>query len=150
MTDTHISQNALEQQGSIDTEKVTTQNVSNDYNEGSIVKNVASDSILDVSQTSQNSAKKVDIVLAGITYPIYCPVDEEPELRSAVYELNNFMLDLKKQAPNQSQENILVLCCLDLYEKITAQKRIESKRLEQSKQTDEMLNKIIKDAQSIR
>lgn len=99
--------------------------------------------------TSESLTKKVDIVLAGVTYPIFCPVNEEPELRSAVYELNNFMLDLKKQAPNQSQENILVLCCLNLYEKVNAQKRLVADQLNENKQTEVMLSKIINDARSI-
>lgn len=101
------------------------------------------------NSTSESLTKKVDIVLAGVTYPIFCPVNEEPELRSAVYELNNFMLDLKKQAPNQSQENILVLCCLNLYEKVNAQKRLVADQLNENKQTEAMLSKIINDARSI-
>ncbi len=51
--------------------------------------------------------KKVDIVIAGITYQIYCPVHEEAELRSAVYYINNFLLDIKKGAPSLSTGTML-------------------------------------------
>ncbi|MGP5010589.1 cell division protein ZapA [Psychrobacter glacincola] len=93
--------------------------------------------------------KKVDIVIAGVTYPIYCPVHEQEELRSAVSYINNYALDLKRDAPSLSQESILVLCCLNLYEKIHTNQRNDEDRLQQDKQSEALLNKIMKDAQSV-
>lgn len=93
--------------------------------------------------------KKVDIAIAGVTYPIYCPVHEQEELLSAVSYINDFALNLRRNSPNLSQENLLVLCCLNLYEKIHSNKRSEEDRLQQSKQSESLLNKIMKDAQSI-
>ncbi|WP_367111444.1 cell division protein ZapA [uncultured Psychrobacter sp.] len=98
---------------------------------------------------SKPQMKKVDIVIAGVTYQIYCPVDEEAELRSAVYYINNFLLDIKKDAPGLSQENLLVLCCLNLYEKIHTNDKTNATNKQQSKQAEELLNKIMKDAKSI-
>ena len=93
--------------------------------------------------------KKVDIVIAGVTYPIYCPVHEQEELRSAVSYINNYALDLKRDAPRLSQESILVLCCLNLYEKIHTNQRNDEDRLQQDKLSEALLNKIMKDAQSV-
>ena len=93
--------------------------------------------------------KKVDVAIAGVTYPIYCPVHEQEELHSAVSYINNYALDLKRDAPSLSQESLLVLCCLNLYEKIHANQRNEEDRLQQSKQSETLLNKIMKDAHSI-
>jgi len=93
--------------------------------------------------------KKVDIAIAGVTYPIYCPVHEQEELMSAVSYINNHALDLKKEAPSLSQESLLVLCCLNLYEKIHANQRSDEDRMQQSKQSEALLNKIMKDAHSI-
>lgn len=93
--------------------------------------------------------KKVDIVIAGITYQIYCPVDEEAELRSAVYYINNFILDIKKDSPSLGQENLLVLCCLNLYEKIHSNDKANNANKQQSKQAEALLGKIMQDAQSI-
>ena len=93
--------------------------------------------------------KKVDIPIAGVTYPIYCPVHEQEELMSAVSYINNHALDLKKEAPSLSQESLLVLCCLNLYEKIHANQRSDEDRMQQSKQSEALLNKIMKDAHSI-
>ena len=105
------------------------------------------------SQASGKAAepqiKKVDIAIAGVTYPIFCPVHEQEELLSAVSYINNYALDLKRDAPSLSQESILVLCCLNLYEKIHANQRSDEDRLQKDKQSQALLNKIMKDAHSI-
>ena len=93
--------------------------------------------------------KKVDVAIAGVTYPIYCPVHEQEELHSAVSYINNYALDLKRDAPSLSQESLLVLCCLNLYEKIHTNQRSDEDRLQQDKQSEALLNKIMKDAQSV-
>ena len=99
--------------------------------------------------TPEQQIKKVDVAIAGVTYPIYCPVHEQEELHSAVSYINNYALDLKRDAPSLSQESLLVLCCLNLYEKIHANQRNEEDRLQQSKQSEALINKIMKDAHSI-
>lgn len=101
------------------------------------------------SASAEPQIKKVDITIAGATYPIFCPAHEEEELRSAVYHINEFAIALKKESPRLSQENLLVLCCLNLYEKIHNTQKQDNERLEQSKQTEALLSKIMKDAQSI-
>lgn len=99
--------------------------------------------------TPEPQIKKVDVAIAGVTYPIYCPVHEQEELHSAVSYINNYALDLKRDAPSLSQESLLVLCCLNLYEKIHTNQRNEEDRLQQSKQSEALINKIMKDAHSI-
>ena len=93
--------------------------------------------------------KKVDVAIAGVTYPIFCPVHEQEELRAAVSYINDFALKLRRDAPSLSQENLLVLTCLNLYEKIQTHERNEEDRLQQSKQSEALLNKIMKDAHSV-
>ena len=102
-----------------------------------------------VTRPAEPQVKKVDIAIAGITYPIYCPVHEEEELRAAVFYINDYVLDLRRNSPSLSQESLLVLCCLNLYEKIQTNKRDEEDRLQQNKQSEALLNKVIKDAHSI-
>ncbi|MEN6669314.1 cell division protein ZapA [Psychrobacter sp. B38] len=102
-----------------------------------------------VKSAPEPQIKKVDIAIAGVTYPIYCPVHEQEELRSAVAYINNYALDLRQDAPSLSQENLLVLCCLNLYEKIHANQRSDEDRVQNDKQSEALLNKIMKDAQSI-
>lgn len=100
-------------------------------------------------KAAEPQIKKVDIAIAGVTYPIFCPVHEQEELLSAVSYINNYALDLKRDAPSLSQESILVLCCLNLYEKIHANQRSDEDRLQKEKQSQALLNKIMKDAHSI-
>lgn len=109
----------------------------------------ASTSSQDNGKAAEPQIKKVDIAIAGVTYPIFCPVHEQEELLSAVSYINNYALDLKRDAPSLSQESILVLCCLNLYEKIHANQRSDEDRLQKDKQSQALLNKIMKDAHSI-
>ncbi|MDE4455438.1 cell division protein ZapA [Psychrobacter sp. DAB_AL62B] len=102
-----------------------------------------------VTSAPEPQVKKVDIAIAGVTYPIYCPVHEEEELRAAVFYINDYVLDLRRNSPSLSQESLLVLCCLNLYEKIQTNKRDEEDRLQQDKQSVALLNKVIQDAHSI-
>lgn len=113
------------------------------------VTSTASNASSAVAKPAEPQIKKVDVAIAGVTYPIYCPVHEQEELHSAVSYINNYALDLKRDAPSLSQESILVLCCLNLYEKIHANQRNEEDRLQQDKQSEALINKIMKDAQSI-
>ncbi|MDN6276285.1 cell division protein ZapA [Psychrobacter sp.] len=99
--------------------------------------------------TPEPQIKKVDIAIAGVTYPIYCPVDEQEDLQSAVTYINNYALELRRDAPSLSQESILVLCCLNLYERISANQQKDAERTKQDQQTRVLLNKITKDAHSI-
>ena len=101
------------------------------------------------NETLEPQMKKVDIVIAGNTYPIYCPINEEEALRSAVYVINNSVLDLKEQAPNLTQENLLVLCCLNLQEKIHSQQKDVEQHYHNAEQSEMLLNKIIDDADSV-
>ena len=102
-----------------------------------------------VIRPAEPQIKKVDISIAGITYPIYCPVHEEEELRAAVFYINDYVLDLRRNAPSLSQESLLLLCCLNLHEKIQTNKRDEEDRSQQYKQSVALLNKVIQDAHSI-
>lgn len=93
--------------------------------------------------------KKVSIAIAGVTYSVYCPVNEEADLRSAVYYINNFALDIKKESPNLNQENLLLLSCLNLYEKIHAYEKADNTQREESKKANELLSKIVRDAKTV-
>ncbi|MGO2278334.1 MULTISPECIES: cell division protein ZapA [unclassified Psychrobacter] len=111
--------------------------------------NISSTMAQSNTKTPEPQIKKVDIAIAGVTYPIFCPVHEQEELLSAVSYINNYALDLKRDSPSLSQESILVLCCLNLYEKIHANQRSDEDRLQKNKQSEALLNKIMKDAHSI-
>lgn len=100
-------------------------------------------------ESAATDIKKVTIHIAGKSYSINCPANEEAELRAAVFYINNFVLDIKQDAPQLNQENLLVLCCLNLYEKIHEQQQSDSSQRQLSKEADLLLDKILKDAESM-
>lgn len=97
----------------------------------------------------QPQLKKVDIIIAGVRYSVMCPIHEEEELRSAVYYINNFAMDIKNSAPSISQENLLVLSCLNLFEKISSQEKMASHNKNNNQESEALLNKLIEDAESM-
>ena len=109
----------------------------------------ATTSATKINSAPQPQIKKVDIAIAGVSYPIYCPVHEQEELYAAVSYINDYALNLKRDAPSLSQESLLVLCCLNLHEKIHVNQRSDENRLQKDKQSEALLNKVMKDAHSI-
>ncbi|WP_227431034.1 cell division protein ZapA [Psychrobacter sp. I-STPA6b] len=95
------------------------------------------------------SIKKVDIMISGKTYTINCPANEEKELKDATNYINDFILDLRKQAPQLSHENLLVLCCLNLYEKIHANETAKKSQDNQDKVAESLIDKLIRDAKAM-
>lgn len=124
-------------------------NVNSNANNNKTTNSTVSSSAAKPENAPEPQIKKVDVAIAGVTYPIYCPVHEQEELHAAVSYINDFALKLRKEAPGLSQENLLVLSCLNLYEKIQTHERNEEDRIQQSKQSDALLNKIMQDAHSI-
>lgn len=93
--------------------------------------------------------KKVDILISGKTYSINCPEDGVDELNAASAYINDFIQELRQQAPQLSHENLLVLCCLNLYEKIHAQESLNESNTKDSEQAEILIDKIIKDTTSM-
>ena len=94
--------------------------------------------------------KKVDIIISGKSYSINCPVDEVDELNAACTYINDFIQELRQQAPQLSHENLLVLCCLNLYEKIhTIQKKLDQSSIPDNEEAEALLDKILDDANSL-
>ena len=164
MTDNHNnitekqSQNSALKNAQVKTNQVETNQVKNSQAQktepqaqttASNNANTQSSTATKVHSAPEPQIKKVDIAIAGVTYPIYCPVHEQEELRSAVSYINDYALNLKRDAPSLSQESLLVLCCLDLYEKIQTHERNEEDRGQQDKESMALLNKVIQDAHSI-
>jgi len=124
-------------------------NLNSNANSNKTTNSTVSSSAAKPESAPEPQIKKVDVAIAGVTYPIFCPVHEQEELHAAVSYINDFALKLRKEAPGLSQENLLVLSCLNLYEKIQIHERNEEDRLQQSKQSEALLKKIMKDAHSI-
>lgn len=126
--------------------------ISNTLNSANTQTNTAGGSTkadTNVTRSAEPQMKKVDISIAGTTYPINCPVHEEEELRAAVFYINDYVLNLRKNSPSLSQDSLLLLCCLNLHETVQTNKRGEEDRSQQEKQSVALLSKVIQDAHSI-
>lgn len=93
--------------------------------------------------------KLVDVVISGVTYPIQCPADEVQSLQKASDFINQFISDIRKQAPTLNHENLLVLCCLNLYEQIDSQQLQQKHHQLENERMQVLINKISQDANSI-
>lgn len=93
--------------------------------------------------------KLVDVVISGVTYPIQCPADEVQSLQKASDFINQFISDIRKQAPTLNHENLLVLCCLNLHEQIDSQQLQQKHHQLENERMQALINKISQDANSI-
>ena len=56
----------------------------------------------------------VSVQLLGKSYDVGCKPEDQQSLKQAGLKINQMMLDIKKTAPNLSQEKLLVLSALTL------------------------------------
>lgn len=89
--------------------------------------------------------KKIDVFVNGRSYTINCPASEEAELQRAANYVNQFVQDIRKQAPQLTQEELLVLCSLNLYEKAEALQQ----HLDTEITAKNMVQGMIEDTQSL-
>ncbi|PNK61280.1 cell division protein ZapA [Psychrobacter sp. FDAARGOS_221] len=96
----------------------------------------------------------VNINILGRSYNINCPVGEEQELALATNHINDFIGNIRDQAPQVGYENLLVLCCLDLFGKVQqASKTADASALEHSttaEHANQLIEKMIEEMQAIR
>ncbi|MGL5252971.1 MAG: cell division protein ZapA [Moraxella sp.] len=85
------------------------------------------------------STKKVDILINGRSYTINCPVSEETALQRAASYVNQFVQEVRSQAPQLPQEELLVLCALTLYEKSESLQRHQENEATAQAMIDAML-----------
>ncbi|SUD90107.1 cell division protein ZapA [Psychrobacter phenylpyruvicus] len=89
----------------------------------------------------------VDISILDKHYTINCPVGEEHELFAASDFINNFIEDLRAHAPQLPHENLLVLCCLNLYEKLQQTKNGAAANEQSIEQANQLVEQMIQDMQ---
>lgn len=89
-----------------------------------------------------NTVKKVDIFINGRTYTINCPESEQPALERASSFINNFIQDIRRQAPQLPQEELLVLCALTLYEKAEQLQALQQHNEQAEDLVNDLLNQI--------
>ena len=87
----------------------------------------------------------VKLTILGKPYKINCPADEQEELQEAGSYIHNFINDIYQQSPHLSQENLLVLCCLNLYEKMIENEKSLAQAEEVNQQANKLIDKIMEE-----
>lgn len=104
-----------------------------------------------VISTSTPTITSVDISIAGTPHRISCPSSEVATLNRISDEMNDALRDIRRaaQGKNLNNEALLVLHCLDLYDRIaTLQEKLDT--LSQNHQSaSALIDKIIKDTQAV-
>lgn len=128
-------------------ENIDSTNYDNDYSEqSSNTANLAEDEAeIEAEPELQYSA--IDISILDKHYTINCPVGEEHELFAASDFINNFIEDLRANAPQLPHENLLVLCCLNLYEKLQQSKNSAAANEQSIEQANQLIEQMIQDMQ---
>lgn len=101
--------------------------------------------------TQQTLFQKVDIGIAGTTHRINCPKAKANTLISNAESINNNLRAMRKNVHGKSptNEELLVLHCLDLYDTIDElRNQINNHDLQNSK-LDQALDKVIESVKSI-
>lgn len=97
------------------------------------------------------SFKAVDLSIAGSSHRITCPVDEVAQLEQAGAYINDKIRELRRavKGKNPSNEELLVLTCLELYDQCQSLKNDRKNQLLDSERAKALIEKITKDARSV-
>lgn len=95
--------------------------------------------------------QKVDIVIAGTTHRINCPTDKAQTLLGNAETINNNLRDMRKNVVGKSptNEELLVLHCLELYDTIKAMSGEVDSATSQTQTLNTALDKLIADVNRI-
>lgn len=104
-------------------------------------------------QTKETTPKftRVDISIAGTPHRINCPSDEVENVNRTADRLNDNLRQIRRGTSNKSPSNeeLLVLHCLELYDEIAELKKWRQNELINSERASALLDKILKDAKTI-
>ncbi len=110
----------------------------------------------DEKKPSQNLEDKsafrlVDLSIAGTSHRITCPADEVAQLEQAGARINDKIRELRRaiKGKNPTNEELLVLVCLELYDQCQALKSERERQLLDNERAQVLIEKITKDARSV-
>lgn len=104
-------------------------------------------------QTKETASKftRVDISIAGTPHRINCPRDEVENVNRTADRLNDNLRQIRRDVSGKSPSNeeLLVLHCLELYDEIAELKKWRQNELINNERASVLLDKILKDAKGI-
>lgn len=97
------------------------------------------------------SFKAVDLNIAGTSHRINCPIDEVSQLEQAGQYINSKIREIRRDTKGKSlsNEELLVLVCLELYDQQEALKHEHKNQILNNERARAIIEKITKDARSV-
>lgn len=95
--------------------------------------------------------KVVDLSIAGSSHRITCPIDEVAQLEQAGTYINDKIRELRRaiKGKNPSNEELLVLTCLELYDQCQSLNNDRKNQILANERAKALIEKITKDARSV-
>lgn len=108
-------------------------------------------SISPISVAAKPSITRVDLSIAGTPHRISCPTEEVANLNKTADALNKNLRELRSGiiGKSPSNEELLVLHCLELYDKIRELEEEKADFLAEQKDAEAMIDKLLKTTQAI-
>lgn len=109
------------------------------------------DSPVETTTQTKASFESVSINIAGMTHRINCPSDDVANLEASADHLNQKIRDLRQaiKSKSPSNEELLVLICLELHDKLKSLEKQHSSNTDEKEQERLLLDKILQEARSI-
>lgn len=103
------------------------------------------------SAQAGQSISRVDISIAGTPHRISCPSDEVNHLQKVADTINQALRDIRRHVTgkNPSNEELLVLHCLDLYDQLNELKHKDQERNIEEERACALLDKMIKSTNAL-
>lgn len=94
---------------------------------------------------------RVDLSIAGTPHRISCPEDAVEHLNRTAERLNENLREIRRGVVGKSPSNeeLLVLHCLDLYDQISELKKLEQSHHIESERANALLDKLVKDSRAM-
>lgn len=115
-------------------------------------KNISPDEKKPSQKPEEKSAfRLVDLSIAGTSHRITCPADEVVQLEQAGAHINDKIRELRRaiKGKNPTNEELLVLVCLELHDQCQSLKSERERQLLDNERAQVLIDKITKDARSV-
>lgn len=104
-----------------------------------------------IAASSSEEFRPVDISIAGVPHRVICPVSEIKNLENGAEYINQKIRTLRQEIKNKhpSNEELLILICLDLFDQVNKLQAEISNHTQNQKQAQILIDKISKAASSL-
>lgn len=101
--------------------------------------------------TKTSTFARVDVTVAGTPHKITCPEDEIENVQKTAHRLHENIISLRQQVKNKnpSNEELLVIHCLELYDQISELKTTQKFAHDKEQRATALIDQLLKTAKAI-